>query len=372
MLEKLLRWGSRRRSLEPAGAIGRGNSTTIASHPIVDGRAVVTVHEHSFTTVEGQVSCWTFVSDGLARVGQKDVVLAIRREAESRVDDTRHALDIFESLHALACQGRIVDVGSFSGLAPDSPGWCGDAEWRGIAYLPTNRLTDIMLPSPAIAALVLTQNELDVAMELGLVRVMALLGFRYRYFPTAAWFMRGRPEITSPTEMSASLISRMPRVRVAMAHAYLRGIETRREARPPTGSLENSAAYFARQEVVLELPGASALEFGRLLGQLGPGSPIALIASPDPGADACLVWMPGMSEPNAIAAPEGTGLRIAGNHVVFVPEQDHDEVRVFEDGFAILVTNTTWQEMRLLFANGPQNWGMPVDGDKGFRLKVLA
>ena len=127
---------------------------------------------------------------------------------------------------------------------------------------------------------------------------------------------------------------------------------------------------FARQEVVLELSATAAAELSRLLGQLGQDSPLALIASPDPDADACLVWRPGIQGSNAITSPDGTGVRIAGNHVLFLPGHDHDEVIVLEDGFGLLVTDTTWQEMRDLLGNAPQNWGLPVSANIGFRVKV--
>jgi hypothetical protein len=370
MLKTPLSWVSRTPAPQPAS---EGDSARIASHEIAHGRADVTIYGLALDTAQGRVNCWTYVSHGLSRVGQKEVVLSVRREDTESLDGyPRSVLELFESFHSLAGDGRVVDVGSFTALAPDSPGFLGDAALRGIAYTPAEKVVDFELPPSSITALLLTQNELDAAMQFGLVRLMSILGFRYRYFPTAAWLVRGRPDVTSPAEMSASVLGGTRRARVADARAYLRGIETHRESRPPTGSLENSATRYARQEVVLELPAASAAQFGQLLGQSGQGEAIALITSPNPQADACFVWMPGRPEPNAITAPGGSGLRIAGNHVLFVPEQGHDDVRIFEDGFALLMTNTTWHELRQLFGHAAQNWGMPVTGDMGFRLKVIA
>jgi hypothetical protein len=311
------------------------------------------------------------VSNGLARVGQKEVVICVKRDAGESFDDYPiSVLELFEMLYRLAEEGRIVDVGGFTGLTPESTGWFGKANLRGIVYTPPDCLPGVAIPSSSITAVLVTQNELDAAMQFGVVRFMALLGFRYRYFPTAPWVVRGRPDITSPAEMSSSMLAQTPRARVGDACAYLRGIETHREQHRPTGSLENSTVNFTRQEVVLELSAAAAAQFGHLLDQAGLDSPLALITSPDPNADACLVWVPGRPGMNAITSPVGTGARIAGNHVLLVPGQDHDEAGVLEDGFAILVTNATWQEIRGLCESAPQNWGMPVSGEMGFRLKV--
>jgi len=72
----------------------------------------------------------------------------------------------------------------------------------------------------------------------------------------------------------------------------------------------------------------------------------------------------------AIYLRDGTGNRIAGNHVIFVPEQSRDAVAVVEDGFAVLLTNASWLEIRQRLASAPQNWGMPISDGIGFRLKV--
>ena len=311
------------------------------------------------------------MSNGLARVGQKEVVIFVKRGASESFDDyPLSALELFEMLYRLAEEGRIVDVGGFTGLAPESAGLFGKENLRGIIYTPPDSLPGVAIPSSSITAILVTQNELDAAMQFGVVRFMALLGFRYRYFPTAPWVERGRPDITSPAEMSSSVLAQTPRARVGDARAYLRGIETHREQQSLTGSLENSTVNFTRQEVVLELSAIAAVQFSDLLGQAGLDSPLALITSPDANADACLVWVPGRPGMNAITSPVGTGTRIAGNHVLLLPGQNHDEVRVLEDGFALLLRNATWQEIRGLCESAPQNWGMPVSGEMGFRLKV--
>jgi hypothetical protein len=207
-------------------------------------------------------------------------------------------------------------------------------------------------------------------MRFGLVRLMGLLGYRYRHFPTAAWLESGRPDVTTPEAMAASVLARVSWIRVSSCRAYLRGIETQREARPPTGPLDNDVVKFARQEVVLEISAREADAVSRHLLERGHASPLALLTCPDREADASLVWVPGASEWNAITTQGGTGNRMTGNHVIIIAEQVSDEVKIVEDGFGVLVTNSTWTEICQRLASPPQNWGMPISDGIGFRLKV--
>jgi hypothetical protein len=170
--------------------------------------------------------------------------------------------------------------------------------------------------------------------------------------------------------MASSVLSKAAWLRLSNCHAYLRGIETGRESLPPTGSLDNDAVRFARQEVVVEVGARAAEEASRVIAEDPQNQVLALLPCPDPDADASLVWVPETSEMRAIYLRDGTGNRIAGNHVIFVPEQSRDAVRVVEDGFAVLLTNASWLEIRQRLASAPQNWGMPISDGIGFRLKV--
>ena len=46
----------------------------------------VVVHDHIFQAKDGPVPCWTFVSDGLAKAGHREIVLTLARPADEPVD----------------------------------------------------------------------------------------------------------------------------------------------------------------------------------------------------------------------------------------------------------------------------------------------
>ena len=371
MLNKLRTWVSRAQTLQQAS--NAPDVPGIASFDVIPGRLAATVYEQEFEALGGRVHCWMYVSQGFVRVAGKEVVLSVERGAEHLEDCTSAVRDLFEWLHAQALQAR-VGMGSIVSISADGPGLLGDPRLRGIAFIPTGS-SGGPLPPASFTAVLLTQNELETAKRYGVVRLLGLLGHRYRRFPTAAWVVRGRPDITSPEAMASSILSKAASLRLSNCRAYLRGIETARESRPPTGSLENNLVRFARQEVVVEVAAREAEGASRLISERWQYQAVALFLCPDPDADASLVWVPDSSsstaaQTNVISSEEGTGTRIAGNHVLFVPEQSRDEVRIVEDGFAVLLTNETWLDISRRLASPPQNWGMPFSDGIGFRLKV--
>jgi hypothetical protein len=367
VLKTVLGWAARAR---PAASDDgtEARAATVATHEIARGRVMVTVHDHSFRALDGPVSCWTYVSDGLPL----ELVLSVQRTPDEAIGDyPRTALRLFEWLQHRTAEGGVSSVGTIMELPPEATGWLRDPALRGIAYTPSENHPRFGLPAASATALLLTRNELDAARQFGLVRLMGQLALRYRYFPTAAWCVRGRPDVTSPAEMSSSKLRNAPVARMLVTCAYLRAIETDRKPLPPTGSLDNDRVRFARQEVVLEISARPAAEFADFLAGFPDDSALTLLMSPDPAADALLVWTPGQTGMMVLNLG-GAALRMAGNHVVFVPAQQEDEVAVLEDGFAVLMRDQTWREIRQLFSNAPQNWGMPVTGDIGFRIKISA
>jgi len=77
------------------------------------------------------------------------------------------------------------------------------------------------------------------------------------------------------------------------------------------------------------------------------------------------------------SAPSRTRLHLRRRRVLGLPEpsadiaeQPTDSVGILEDGFVLLITNATWNDIRDHLASGPQNWGLRVTGHLGFRLKT--
>lgn len=82
------------------------------------------------------------------------------------------------------------------------------------------------------------------------------------------------------------------------------------------------------------------------LDRIPAGSGFALLTSPSESADGRLVWKPGQAGPAAITPPGSAGRYLTGTMLLVAVGMPEDDVRVHEDGFALLATEDTWQAAR--------------------------
>src|SRR5437763_13005485 len=73
------------------------------------------VFRHQIETSSGPVPCCSYVTDGLRRRGQKDVVFTLRRlPDEDEAAFPRDPLDYFQLMYQQACAGKSVEAGGYS------------------------------------------------------------------------------------------------------------------------------------------------------------------------------------------------------------------------------------------------------------------
>jgi len=291
---------------------------------VIPGRLKARVYLHDIDTRDGLISCWTLVSDGLSAHRQKELQFTVKRAPdESPQDFPLMILDFFKRVRDYAENGQLVDVGGVTEFGPD--GFLGRNSIRGLAYLGPQPLKDIDSSSPFLTVIVLMDEELKVAKAFGLTRVTASLGEAYRYFPYPPWADRSRPSVVSIETMEQqTILSRILCARV-------RGVNARLER---------------GEELVLSVPRDSHEELRAGLVTIAPAQPLALLTNVDPQANACMVWRPGETGLNAITPPDSDGSRRSGNFVAFVPEQSANDFQYLEDGFALMLTNSTWMAIR--------------------------
>ena len=98
---------------------------------------------------------------------------------------------------------------------------------------------------------------------------------------------------------------------------------------------------------------------------------LAILTQPAAYADALLVWRPGQRGPLAISEPGAVGHRTAGAHCTFVPQQNADAMQIFEDGFALMLTDDTWSAIRAALTHGHES-DVPFSDGGVFELRWLA
>src|SRR5262245_21695175 len=162
---------------------------------VAGGAVHVRVVTHAAATPVESVACWTYVTDGLMAVGQKELTITVAREP----GETSPPVDPFkflDTVYGLAKQGRIVDVGDVSKFV--AGGFLGRRDFQGVIYVPAQPWIGVTYPAPTLHALVVTGDEVDAAIQYGVLRILGELGLAHRAFPTAVWVDRKRAPLRTP------------------------------------------------------------------------------------------------------------------------------------------------------------------------------
>jgi len=286
----------------------------------------------------GEIPCWTYVTEGLRALGQKEIALTLRRlPTEEPSAFPRAPLDLFRAVQPLAARGQLVDE---SGLTELGGQFLGESDFRAIGYLAPQRLPGVPAPpAPWLTAILLTDSERAVASAAGVTRIAARLGQAYSHFPFPPWCDRNRPSVASADEASKSVVERMPRLALRAT--------VRKEG----------------NEVRLTLPREAPALLTRELPKVPAKMPLCLLTTVDASADALLVWHPGQTAPAAIAAPGAGGTRLGGAFCAFLSEQTADYAQLFEDGYLVLLTDATWAAVRGDLAAGRERDVVPTRPD---------
>lgn len=324
----------------------------IDSVKVEPGGLMVRVHAHALDSRHGPIPCWSFVSEGLWPHGQKEVVFTVqRRPGEAETAYPRDLLRFYAVLAELSLARRFVDVGGFTSIEP--PGHLlGRSDFRCVLYTPPQAISGMRICAPSLTALVLTESELSLSREFGMVRLMSTLGDRHRYFPTAPWADRDREAVLDPAGMSQSLLARAPRVELWSSSVRQTGMVAATTARRGPDGLPGQMVTYGPTRVEFRLRPAARRVMQQIVPKIRPGMPVAFLVGPEPLPHSCLTWAPGQQGMRGIMSPDGPGSIAAGNFIMFIAGQDHDGAQVVEDGFAMFLRAPTWARIQQALASG--------------------
>jgi hypothetical protein len=305
----------------------------VGQESVVPQKLAVKVYAHELGSLGSPAStpCWTYVSDGLWPLGQKEILFSVaRRPGEASYP--RELLLFYAELHQLASKHRLVGHGDITQLGSDGPSLLGD--FRGVVYTAAPDLPGVRVAAPHLTGVLVKAEELQAVASLGSTRLLGRLGQRARYYPFPPYAERGRPTLMSPHE--ESLVAKTQSFHAATATVW---------------QDEKARVKLRLREAV------------RQLAKIPPERPLTLLTGIDPESSAALVWSPGQKAPAAITAGHETGPHLAGSFVMFVPQQDEDGAQMFEDGFAVFVRDQTWKRLRQALVDG-KPLSVPASGDK--------
>ncbi len=301
---------------------------------------------NNFVIADENVTCWTYSSAGLTKAGQKELLVSIQKQSNAAISEFPQApLEFFKTVLQHSARNEFIDIGSISDFG--DPGFLSST-FKGAAYVRSQSLGDWFPPDNSLATLLLTAEELEASQFAGLTRVLALLGKATLHFPCPVWNDLSRQSVVTPEMlklMTESFLAQMPRILI-----------------------RDSGVSSAEKVIDLQLP-LSARHYFNQLSEIDKETPILLLTDLDERADAMLVWQEDKkAAPLAISAPGTSGTRIAGSFLCIAPFQDFDHGMIIEDGFALSLRESTWEELRHSLVNGTPFY-LPRQGDGyDFRL----
>ncbi len=226
------------------------------------------VYSCDLDSAQGLVPCWVYLSEGLAAFHeQKEIVFCLRRQSTeaAATDYPREILKFFGLLADMATEGDTVDLGETTEFS--EAGLFEGSAHRALAYLPVIPLPGIPLPQRALLAILITQEELEVAKAFGLYRLSTRLGRRASHFPYPPWSGRHRASVVTPLMMLSSVLHPVPRL-------LLRG------------ALHGHQGTTIRLSIARRLHNALRAQ----LEDRPADEALALLGDPRPEASARLVW----------------------------------------------------------------------------------
>jgi hypothetical protein len=321
-------------------------------YELIPGKLTARVYLHEIETKEGRVPCWSYITNGLRTHQQKELIFTLRRHPNEEPSDfPLQPLQYFQTVYEFAMQGRLVDEGSFTQFNP--PGFLDGSASNALIYIRPQPLKGVEVPFPSLAAILVTPEEYEVYQHFGHTRVMAHLGRAYTYYPCPPWSERSRASVVSMQALQDSLVARMYSLKISGARVC------QQTHQPSVQRLPQSGQYLQQQilqwssnqaQITLRLlPQASEDLYTQLM-QCPTNTVVALLTELDPTADGCLVWQSGQNLPFAITPPNSKGMRLSGSFVAFVPQQSEDGGQIHEDGFAMMLTDTSWEIIKQAIA----------------------
>ncbi|MDI1483786.1 hypothetical protein [Polyangium sp. y55x31] len=322
---------------------------------VVPGKLSVAVYSHSLTTPEGPLRFWTYVSEGLWPLGQREIRFSVKREpddAEGAFD--RQLFKLYGLIYELAEKGQLVDVHGRSQLG--GPPLLGRDDFHCIIYGPPQPLEGIPAEAPFLSAVMVTCEEEDIGGQAGYARILARLGADARYYPTPFWTDRKRSSVARPGEADQSLITRAQR-------AHLRGVSVRLERKGGLANVSPTQSFFVPGDrIVLRVFPRGADDLKEAAAAKDNEDGIVMMLEMDPGSGSGLYWYPGQTLASAIACPAAGTDRVTGNFLILASSKEVSKAGVTEDGFVMMFPVDAWKRIREALLSGKEI-SIPEQGD---------
>jgi hypothetical protein len=314
---------------------------------LVPDQLAVTIYLHEETSIAGKIFCWSYLSEGLIKLDQKEILLTLRiNEDEDRNKFPTSPLQVFLLLYKLATQQKQVDIGGIFKLgARGLFGFPG----AGLTFL-LNNPTQSILKQPTLSCILLTEEELSVAHNINFTRVVGRMGYEQNHYPCLPWNNRQRQGLPLRAMLQESAVKNTARLSMKHTACYMEGGET----------------------VVLNIPAGLRNLLIKAIAKNTHTKPLCLLTQLLPGHDGCLAWLPHKNASQIVSAPDSTCEFIGGSFLLLTPGQSSDGATMLEDGYTVTLKDESWQLFLSSLANGRDLLINGTGGNMNFALVCSA
>lgn len=267
---------------------------------------------------------WSFVTDGLSKAGQSEMVMTIlKRDNEKSSDFPGDPIKFYRTVHALAKQDKLVHAGDYTELSTGDKGFIS-SQFIGAIYLPAKPIEGVSLPEGALAVMPITREEMDAYNIGGASRVSGRLSNQDKFYPYPTWCDRDRKSVFSPEDIKTMKA------------------EPINEA--PTASLFQAGVIAEGTQLSLALLPDARDSLADTLKKLPNDAPLKLELGVDPRANAFLIWTSGQAQ--AVAPPKSDGSIMSGSYIELLPGVKKTEFARYGDGYVVMLTNEEWTKFK--------------------------
>ncbi|MDJ1484041.1 DUF3480 domain-containing protein [Cytophagaceae bacterium YF14B1] len=274
----------------------------------------VQVFPDRVSTVHGVVHCLTYMTYGLASLGQKELLFSVKTNgAPTKI--IQDPLHFFKQVYQLAETGLFVNNGGITMF--------GDRDllgWKGIIYSNLNHKRDLKTGHDYLVALLVSKEELEATSDVGYLRILSMLGEMTRFYPSPFWSDINRHPLPIASVIAKSIVSKIQSIILYSS----------------TVTLENNIICWRlskNSNVTNKVKDKD--------------KPFVVFPSLEKTANACLTLDMTNKEPAAISPDGSDGSKMGACFLIINPEQPQNDTKLVEDGFYIALNSENWQALWL-------------------------
>jgi hypothetical protein len=322
----------------------------------VDGNFLI----HSFVSEVPTINpnqtltCKSFYSEGMSKVGQEEVVLTIalpENEKDLHYLTLPYVQGLFKTIFYYASQGKTVTEGQYTVLGEKS----SLLGYKGIVYAQNPEKAGDDIPDNCLSMILLHNKEIEAVVNMGYMRTLTMLGQERLRYPFPLWNELNRPIARFLDGMlSKTILSQaLPRINDA-------GI---------------SVFQDANQQVVIQLPSSLDIDARQYNEMIRPGKALAFLPGFQKDAVLCFTWSEEQGINNLLSGSESEELperfKIQGCLFVIIGSQQDEKAFINEDGFGAFINSEKWERFSDAFVQ-KKDISFEFSGGKDGDLKGIA